>query len=439
MSNNIFQFIREKEIVGGVSSSTIENLLERRFIHNLKGQNVTKMIMNSRDCISKFAIGENDEAVTIDLNNEVKLWDVSTGKCKWTFTVNPPILWCGLIQIIDGNLVCSGVAENSGQDAHLIGIFNLQLHKKIAIFSGNGSNFTGYGRRLQNNLQDGVFIHNKKIFCVKNTADLCEIQHDEVYGWNLDGKKLQVITQDDYQFYFDNPFNDVIKLQNSRIVFKKNSIWIQETNNENKIHKVEMQGNVEAFCLDSSHLRLAFINQFEKNKIIESNLTILDLNENKIIQEYNISSMLKSSRHKNSISSKSDWINKIIMQNEWVYLGSSQGKVVAVNLDGKKQTELGIHTCIIDHFSLIKNILVSVSQFEEIVETEIKFWDTRTLTLIKSIKLNSLTMPQFMDGKMYAFIEKGLICWNYMNGNQGEKLAEGSAKKIDSDKLLHGI
>lgn len=341
--------------------------------------------------------------VTASLDDTIKLWDLQTGKCRWTFNPKPRVIWGNKIKIVDDHIVCAGIEKPTIYEQNkTVRIINFQTGSETASI-------------IDNKLEpSSICVLGRQIFCASNDGNIKE--------WNLNGSEIRLINSE-----FLGTTSQVFGFENFLVHISHNIILIHNLQN-NSQRKLKLESKIESARINNRNFLTC---GFDTGKKIKNNydFCVIDLENGKISHKYQMVGAFTRSAFdikRRPYLTESGTIWSIIKNSEWVYIGHSTGKLVAFNLDDKSHHVLGEHKTPVLYLALQGQILISGSPTTTVKPGELKIWDIKSLKRIAEVKLPDsdpdLNDVLFDCGRLFVTAGKTLIQWNYhivSNENSG--------------------
>lgn len=371
--------------------------MDGHLVNNVAHDNCTTRIFNGHTRkILSFEV-KDSLAASLSSDRQVKLWNVQTGECLWTYSPMPLIHWRPWIKIAGDYVVCAGREETP---------FEYQYENTIKIIriADGSEEATIRDSRL---ITDLICVIGKRIFGVLSQRNIRE--------WDFRGHLVREIG-------FEKNIGNFSKLFGSAnfLVFVSNDIFIYYLDS-NRFKIIELFYDSLIRGISSAHI--------QNNKLICGvanysgwrlpNCYVVDLESGQITDQYHTCLPRLGS------------VRQVLLRESWAYLGHSSGRVVAVDLISNKHYVLGVHKVGVDHLALEGEILITGSRWVNNQSAELKFWDTRSLELIREHELPCLNKVDFTSGKVLFAVKHSLVQWDFLVSHQGERLAKDSPPKID--------
>lgn len=393
-SQNAYHLLKNREL--GTPFS--KNFKDQYLIRNMSEGNYKKTIFNGHDSAITALDIKNYLTATLSFNDKIKLWNLETGKCLWTFDPNPKWRCLERIKIVEDSLICSGIIRMQDQQKYnnVIRIVSLQTGLQTAIITDS---------RLET---DRVCTIGRQLFCALNDGNIGE--------WDFEGKFIRLI-----QSRKINELSvQLLGMENFLVHFGYNIIVIHNIVNNTK-RELELtfekrkMSIIHAFS-DGNSLICGFSRSRGENS---PDCCVLDLESGIIISQYQATGAFVHTEinYKNNETYLTDsgTVWRVIIKEEWAYLGHSTGKVVAVDLARKKHFILGQHDTGVDHLVEDGQILVSGSSRIHNHNAQLKLWDLKSRTKIAEIELPILDKIAAVSGKVLAVAGESLIQWDYLS------------------------
>ncbi|MBX9744635.1 MAG: hypothetical protein K2X08_05430, partial [Chlamydiales bacterium] len=164
-SQNFIDLLSSRERGARISIFADQNL----FIQNIKEGNCTKTIFKGRgELIDAFDV-QGDFAATV--SDTIKLWNLRTGECLWTFDPSPKVYWGRTIKIIENKVICTGRVETETQCDDTIRIIDLRTGVEKFAFAHH---------QLE---ADKVCTLGRNFFCM--------FDHGYLGEWDIDGRLIR--------------------------------------------------------------------------------------------------------------------------------------------------------------------------------------------------------------------------------------------------------
>lgn len=412
-SSNLFSALMRREQSVYFDPKLGQELLERRWIENLRLGKETETILTGPNEIASFTIGKQSEVVTTDSKNNINIWDLDTRQLKYSFVSQSKIKWKGLLKIVDDKLISSGSVRPISKSNHIIAIFDLKALKITATILGKGSLASTVDDEISPPLFDRVFIHNKTLYSFTKLTHSNKKNQDNLFGWDLDGNQLNNIEPDDVEFSFDNRFNTIKKSGHFRLSIKNNKMTVFNT--ISKTEKKIALPPIPAYSLDSTQNLLAVVSQryHQGVKMVKTSLRIIDIEKSLITEDYDVENIVQLFSPKIRSTSFQPYIEKIHLRKNWVYIGHSSGTILGIDSANEKIVKIGSHSSSIQILRATNNMLISGSRRDPSSDFELKFWDLKSFKLIRFLNLKTLAPPLFQGGKLFYSRGKSLICLNF--------------------------
>ncbi|MDP1609197.1 MAG: hypothetical protein Q8L98_07790 [Chlamydiales bacterium] len=392
LSQNFFSLLKSRELGARVPLFTGQNLL----IQNIQEGNYTKTLFNGVGLQIKAFDVKDDFIVTA--SDVIKLWNLKTGQCLWTFAPTPKVYWGKTIKIVEGHIVCSGFVKATRQPYNgTIRIIDVKTGvEKFAITN----------RLLE---IDKVCAIGGRIFCV----------FGQVIGeWDFEGNFIRRRTSEK----LDGQKAQFLGL-GKFLVFAYNNRIIMRDIQKNTVRKFELDTEQGKPKISSAHIEghqliCGFNSDETKNS---SHCCVIDLERRSITDQYEVIGAFVDDE-----TSEFGQIVTVLKKEEWVYLGYTTGAVVAVNLIEKKHVVLGKHPSCVSHLVIDGFVLISGSSKSENTSSsgELKFWDIRSMKEIATKNFSNLIKISFVAGKVFTATDYSLEQFDYLVAHKGEEIAK---------------
>lgn len=379
-SQNFVSLLMNRELGTRVPLFSGQNLL----IQNIKEGNYTKTLFKGVGRqIKAFDVKDDLIATASDV---IKLWNLKTGQCLWTFNPTPKVYWGKTIKIVEGNILCTGFVKASRQPYYgTIRIIDVKTGvEKFAI--------TSHLLEI-----DKVCAMSGRIFCVLGRV---------IGEWDFEGNFIRHRASEKLigqkpQFLGFGKF--LVCVYNNIIIIRD----IQK-NTVRKFKLITEQGKPE---ISSAHIEgHHLICGFNSDEIIKSSYCcVIDLESVSITAQYE-----ETGAFVDNESSEFSQIATVLKKEEWIYLGYTTGVVVAVNLTEKNHVVLGKHQSCVYHLAIEGLVLISGSSKSESASSpaELKFWDIRSMKEIATREFSSLIKIAFIAGKILIAADYSLVQWD---------------------------
>lgn len=388
---NFVQLLSNRELGARVPLS------DQGLMQNIKEGNYTKTILHAhKEAIRGFDV-RGDLVATV--GDTVKLWNLKMGKCLWTFVPSQKVEWRENIKIVDNNIICSSSGESLNEDNGAIRIIDLQTGIEKAAISNHQLEVSK------------ICIIGRRIFCVLKDGAIKE--------WDLNGKFVQSISED------FSPLTLIDGLGN----------FLVQVNHDIIIHDVEekTKRRVE-LSIAGQRIRQISSIHIESHRLFCECLTeekslyvfVINLKNGAIIDQYR--------------GAETFTVRSIIADKEWVYFGGMTGAVVAVNLPEKRHVVLdkGKPKFSVHQVVLERRVLISQGVSWSL-NTELKFWDIRSMKEITTMQLQNVGKISFVAGKLLTVIGRSLVQWDYLVAHKGERIVENNEPVLESRVSLSSL
>ncbi len=394
--NNICQLLTHRELGRRVS---FENYIDQLVIKNIKENAYSETNFVNNDVI--LAIDVQDYlVVTANLDHTIKLWNLETGKCQWTFDPKPQVRWSQMIKIVEGNIICTGEEVNNIKNRTI-----RIIHLKTGIQTASITN-SKIGLEVCPMGQEIFVSYQKKKSIVK---------------WNTSGKFEGVVAKKIQSHAYK-----ILGSEKILTCFFYNTVMVFNLYTKNMI---KMEFNLEnqhttkisSLCIIPGNILLCGFNTNTKDKVPDCCLIDLDKGN---CEQYQLPGVFNDSEIEDSIVQSYPFgygVSKVKGNKDWVFLGHSKGKVVALNLNNKQATLLGQHSNSVTYLELEGKILISGSEHKLNTSAELVFWDIQSMTMLMRKELPSLKSIFFTTGKVLCAINNLLVQWNFLNSQKEQK------------------
>ncbi|HEV8051004.1 MAG TPA: WD40 repeat domain-containing protein [Parachlamydiaceae bacterium] len=384
----------------------LNNVVHHRLMHNITQNNCLKTIYNIQNHqIVAFDVNGHLVA-THSWNKTIKLWNLDTGACLWTFNAKHPLFGKIMLRIIEGKVVCAGFEKLDDQTT--IRIIDIETGKETAKFRCSSEE--------NSCICSKVCTIGNRIF----TLDRNDIRES-----NLEGKLVRMIKMDDLL-----PASLFLGQGNFLVHISEKNITIHDlANNQNqniKINSLEEGKSIISSAYINGDRLICGI-QSKKNS--KSSCCMIDLQNGEVCFRY----PGKDKDGKLLYLPPNNKIKKIVASNEGIYFTDRLGGLFAINIAKNTHQVLGIHANVIKTLSLEGGVLVSASGGSFSSLAELKFWDATRGALLSEKKFDGIRNILFTSAKIFAVVEKSLIQWDYLVSHEGEKLTALSADEIERD------
>jgi WD40 repeat protein len=396
VTQNICHLLHSRSMGSRVS---FQDFTDQKFSRNIKEGNLLKTIFNGHK-ISLIHI-QGHLALTEDNQKSLQLWDLKTGKCRWTFTLEKNMSWDGELKITDSHVVFSGFLSIYTRSLFIPVIRVIDLETGVETVS-----ITAPQMRSDKTCAVGA-----KIFAV--------LRGGKIREWDMSGKVIQTIDSKDLNSLF------------ARFLASENFL-VHTSNHTVVIHNLQKKNQMEitldcdeATFIAASHIRgYDLICVFSSCSSNMSDSCIIDLFSGKITYQYRPIEAFLHLREPGTI-------RDIILDKKEAYLAYTGGILIAADLAENTRTQLGQHKNLICHLAKEGNLLISEST-DFTNPSDIKYWDTRSKTLLKEMELPNLIAMVFSSGKVLAVTKHSFIQLDYTVSHKGEQFTENSALTIET-------
>lgn len=389
-SQNISHFLLNRELGSRPSS---KNFRDKWLIQNIDKGNYKKNIFNNhREPV--LGLDVSHYFVVTLFHDRIKLWNLEIGKCLWTLNLEPEIRGWGTIKIVEDRIVFTDSIKISAK----IGIIDLAKGLQTAT----------------------IYKLGIDLICVLGRSIFCSLTDGAIEELDLEGEFVRKIH---FEILSDQP-RKLLGLGNFLVRIADQTIMIYDLQ-EDKSTNIQLTiEEKETLSIDSADIEgdclICGLSTLGKKAVYY----VIDLERVKVIHQYQgILTLLDTETH--------GIIWTVTTNKEWIYLGCSTGKVVAVNLVEKKYVVLGEHKACVCHLATEGQILISGSCSTIDYPAELKFWDIQSMTKLKEMEFPSLYKISFFSGKLVAAIEGSLVQWNYLVSHKGEVSRANSAQVIE--------
>lgn len=378
----------------------LEGFRHNRFLKNFQEENFseTSLKYNSSSIVS-YTVHEMDAQIAILAHNSLKLWDIESKKCLWTYPLD-------LIKRNKVKLILS--KENVILFSSSATTSTPMLEKRILILDRiNGTKIAAIqDQRLET---DKAYLVGQRIFCVLNNGNIGE--------WNLSGKPVRIL---DFE-YFSEKF---CSAGNFLVNIAGNTVRIYDLSN-NTTERIDFRINksnqkITAIHIDPSYLTLGFSSTGKGNN---PDCAVIDLKRKKISSQHQLSDAF-AYREPDTFEDQpsclyESGVKKIIKLKDRIYLWHSTGSVVEVQIDTNKYTSLGLHNAV-GYFEINCQRLITASSNATLQTAEINVWDLNSREIITKIIPPGLRIITFKGEKMFASASWNnhyLIMRDYLGAN----------------------
>lgn len=414
-SPNIFQSLHNRE--SGRAKGFEINYVHESLVRNIKGNKCSQKIINHKEGNLTTFLIQDQYAATLS-SKTLKLWDMATKKKLWKYTLDPHLIWKEIIKIIDGKIVCTSASTiiNAQNFEKTINIIDLQTGRQTAAITNS-------------KLRDGrTCIVGKSIFSVFHNAAIGE--------WDLEGREIQIHNLGKTTYNHTDLLVMNRSLDNSKILasdfflvhFDNSDLSIRNLQKKvNKFAEWKYDSQIHsqpAKVIDGKFLIFGFDKRqrggYDKYRISDPECCIYDLESMQITENYHkedkeFISLGTEEDHQNYLLENGS-VQKIVVNEDWIFLGFNNGRLVAINFAEKKHKVLGKHSLAIHDLAIDGNILISGSkEFEgqQQIAAEVKLWDLKSLEKIAETRLPSLAKISFMSGKVLVASGNQLCEWDF--------------------------
>jgi hypothetical protein len=392
IESNIFYKLKNREMRGSCLSR------DQTIIHdNIKNGNYLKNIISldfpHSSFVSNFDI-QGDLAV-IDDTESLIIYDLKRNESLWR---SPVGLKLDKIKICKGHVLCSETGRYH--------IFEIK---------------TGESKVKDLPIKD-FCVKNKQIFGINRNKHCIE-------ELNFEGELVNSISLgNDKEMY-----NLILFSNNFLVALSKNKIFIYDLSNKTvktlSLMSVDaFSNNISSACIDGNFLTCG-LNSIVDDEFSGIDLIKIDLKKGSIINQYIVPMEFRDLDNRRKV-------NKLIINKGLAYLGYNSGEIVALNLLNKECVLVGKHKECITELVIDGQILMSSSRignpcFANPSPAQVKFWDLNSMKLINEMEFPySVFQCKFIDGKLYAGVDKSFIQWDYFVSHEGEKFTATSETRI---------
>jgi WD40 repeat protein len=431
-SKNICALLKQREYGKKLSVD------RSRYVYNIAKGNYTIAIGNKHlDNIHSLDVNEHF-AATAAFDHTIKLWDCDTGQCKWSFVLQKAPSNSGILKIVNEHIIYSYHYIETTDDTMNI---STSMYETLFIDLKTGIDICSF---------QSSDLYNHKIVIIKDRI-FGRLREGNLAQFESTGKLVRIIPT---SFLADPREHEFLTADDFLVTVFKNTILIYDSSAhaqskdaaapsvlrliatktgvsvclaEEEQAQVFSNGvHITSCCIDGLQLVCCMHNRFQKNSI---DCCIIDLVTREIIDQYRI---LEADLEDWGVLWKYNYLEdsaeKIIKENEWLYLGCNSGRVIAVNMIKKGHAVLGCHDCNNVHdLALDSNILVSASNDTNSHIGILKIWDITTFECLETKKLPSLIKTTITGGKIHAITENSLVQWDFLVLHEGKKFAANSA------------
>ena len=409
-SHNVFNALSRREYG---KPTALKSYLGYRVEKNLVSKNHTKTIFSGHQQRIHAVDIKGAFAASMSFDYTIKLWNCETGQCLWTFRANPVVRWSEMLKIVDGRIVCSGLAETSVEH---------KLDNTIRLLDLKTGNEEATITHPQLCYEEVCAVGNR-IFGLLNTGKISE--------WDLHGNQIQLIDSEILvgsfpKFFGEGNFlvyacDDKILIHNlttndkQKIVFEPKSV---EYFDKTSITQVRLDGS-RLFCGLRTHQVRTL-----------TDCVVIDLETCTMIHSYQATGAFlhtERDRDRTLYTTEAGYVSSFVVDNEKMYVGHNSGKIVAIDLAEKSHIVLGQHNHAIFYMSIEGGILVTGSSGLFNSGAELKFWNVKSLSKLAEMELPDLCRVSLIGGKVLAATGSSLVQWDYLVGHEGEKLITQSS------------
>lgn len=338
-------------------------------------------------------------------NHSISLWDLETKKCRWTFYPDCQVRWSGMIKIINGNIICTGCIKVSLiKEYTTIHVIDFQSGLKKAFIDDK----------------------NLKKICIIGEHIFGKLENGNIKEWDIEGKPIKIIRSENLQYDSTTPF---LGLGNFLVHASQNIILIHNIEKNkfrkllikpSKTQKHELEMDIQCASIKGTLLFCGF------SRYVETALPdccMIDLETETILKQYRAThSFLHQEIDRftqEPFLSDTGTIFKILSDKNFVYLGLSNGKIIAVNLEKNTHEELAQHNASIHYLAIENDILISGSPFW--LTAEIVFWDLKSHKELARKEIACFNDLLFSCGKVIVAIKEKFILWDYLASTTNPK------------------
>lgn len=355
-----------------------------RFLRNFENENFSQTNFKGHSCsIITYSVLETDAQIAILAHDSLKLWDIESKKCLWSYPLD--LIERNKVKLIiskENVILFSSSAKNTYP----------ALEKRILIIDRiKGTKIAAVqDQRLET---DKACLIGQRIFCTFTNGNIGE--------WNLSGKLVQVLE-------FDNISEKFCASGNFLVSIAGNSVSIHDLL-DNTTERIEFRNKsqnqkISAVHINTTHLTIGFSSKGWGRGIIPD-CAVIDLKQKKITSQHQLSKnfAFQESDTFEDQSSRvyKSGVNKIIKIKDSLYLWHSSGSVVEVHLGTNKCTSFGLHNGV-RYFEIEGQRLITASSNAILQAAEIKIWDLNSRQVITKLIPPGLANITFKGEKMFA-------------------------------------
>ncbi|HEV8051005.1 MAG TPA: WD40 repeat domain-containing protein [Parachlamydiaceae bacterium] len=396
-SRNVYNDLKNRELGASKFDGTyIENL----FIKNIKEDNYTTTIFNGHNSpVINFDV-KDFFAATLSLDNNIRLWNLETGKCLWSTMHQLMFNEFGLIKIVEDKIVFSGTSYVNSQPKNVF--------KIVGLISGNET-----AQIKENMIMGTACMVGKKIFGLIDNFSIGE--------WNLDGEFIQRVDIEKAQLEKAQQNYSLTNLNNF-LVYRSGNFVVLYDPAKNKSREFTFPNftgsRISCLHLDENYLIAGYSVVINRDIF----LCIVDLNTEKQFEiRIEIKATPESSGYFHSI-------NNIVANQNKILLAHSSGNIIIYNFEDNSLSILGKHLTPVKELVLEGPILFTRSSSYFGDPGEIKLWDISTMKLLSAQKCVGNNKVQFTSQKIFTTTENSFMQKNYLVSHKGVTLSEETLK-----------